>query len=98
MIRPIVINNWEGTGFDFTEEQIVEIARTGAEIGLELFVLDDGWFGVRNDDKNSLGDWYTNKEKLPNGLNGLSEKLKVNLMKRKEGFSLKVQIKITTML
>lgn len=73
--RPIVINNWEGTGFDFDEEKILDIAETGAQVGAELFVLDDGWFGRRNDDQTSLGDWFCNMEKLPHGLNGLAEKI-----------------------
>ncbi len=73
--RPILINNWEATYFDFNEEKILEIARTGSELGMELFVLDDGWFGKRNDDSSSLGDWFVNKEKLPDGMKGLSEKV-----------------------
>lgn len=74
--RPILINNWEATYFDFDEDKLVEIARESAKLGFELFVLDDGWFGKRNDDTSSLGDWFVNKEKLPNGLKGLREKLK----------------------
>lgn len=61
--RPIVINNWEGTEFDFTREKILKIAANGKKAGAELFVLDDGWFGKRNDDTSSLGDWYDNPEK-----------------------------------
>lgn len=74
-VRPILINNWEATYFDFNEEKLLEISKKGAEVGIELFVLDDGWFGKRNDDKSSLGDWFVNKEKLPNGLSGLAEKV-----------------------
>jgi len=73
--RPILINNWEGTYFDFNEDKLLKIAEKAKEVGIEMFVLDDGWFGVRNDDHTSLGDWYPNLEKLPNGLKGLSEKL-----------------------
>ena len=61
--RPIVINNWEGTGFDFTREKILDMAAAGKKAGAELFVLDDGWFGSRNDDKSSLGDWTDNASK-----------------------------------
>ena len=70
--RPILINNWEATYFDFTEDGIKNIAREAKKLGVELFVLDDGWFGNRNDDTTSLGDWYVNKKKLPNGLKKLS--------------------------
>ncbi|WP_129731018.1 alpha-galactosidase [Ectobacillus funiculus] len=73
--RPILINNWEATYFGFNEEKILTIAKTARELGIELFVLDDGWFGQRNDDTSSLGDWFENKEKLPNGIKGLSEKI-----------------------
>ncbi len=79
--RYALINNWEGTYFNFTEEKLIDIAKKGAEIGLDLMVLDDGWFGKRNDDKSSLGDWFVNKEKLPNGLNGLAEKINAIGMK-----------------
>ena len=74
-LRPVLCNNWEGTYFDFDEERILTIAKTAAELGVELFVLDDGWFGKRNDDTTSLGDWKVNLEKLPNGISGLSEKI-----------------------
>lgn len=73
--RPILINNWEGTYFDFTEEKILSIAKAGKEMGMELFVLDDGWFGTRNDDFRGLGDWYPNLDKLPGGIAGLSRKV-----------------------
>lgn len=56
--RPILINNWEATYFDFNEEKILHIAKTAAELGIELFVLDDGWFGKRDNDRSSLGDWF----------------------------------------
>ena len=73
--RPILINNWEATYFDFDEKKLLDIARAAAGAGIELFVLDDGWFGRRNDDNCSLGDWVENREKLPGGLKGLAEKL-----------------------
>ena len=71
--RPVLLNNWEATYFDFDEEKIVNIAKKASEAGVELMVLDDGWFGERNDDRTSLGDWFVNKEKLPNGISGLAE-------------------------
>lgn len=73
--RPIVCNSWEATEFDFDEKKILAIAKEAAEVGVELFVLDDGWFGNRNNDKAGLGDWYVNKDKLPEGLKGLSDKI-----------------------
>ena len=73
--RPILINNWEGTYFDFTEEKLLKMAEKAKEIGLDLFVLDDGWFGKRNNDRCSLGDWTVNRAKLPSGIDGLAEKI-----------------------
>ncbi len=73
--RPILLNNWEATYFDFNEEKLLKIASKARETGVELFVLDDGWFGARNDDYRGLGDWYVNMEKLPGGIKGLSEKI-----------------------
>lgn len=73
--RPILINNWEATYFDFDETKILEIAHEGKELGMELFVLDDGWFGKRDDDNTSLGDWVVDKRKLPNGLESLAKKI-----------------------
>ena len=73
--RPVLINNWEATYFDLSEKKLMALARRAAKLGIELFVMDDGWFGKRNDEKSSLGDWYVNKEKLPNGLSGLSDKI-----------------------
>lgn len=73
--RPILLNNWEATYFDFNEEKILTIAKKAKEAGVELFVLDDGWFGARNDDYRGLGDWYVNLEKLPDGISGLSRKV-----------------------
>lgn len=73
--RPVLANNWEATTFQFHEEKILDIAKKAKEAGVELMVLDDGWFGNRNDDRSSLGDWFPNKEKLPDGLGGLAEKI-----------------------
>ena len=74
-VRPVLINNWEGTYMDFNEEKILAIAESARKIGVELFVLDDGWFGKRNQDNCSLGDWFVNYEKLPNGIDGLARKV-----------------------
>lgn len=73
--RPILINNWEATYFDFNEKIIKDIAREASNLGIELFVLDDGWFGERNDDTSSLGDWYVNEEKIKGGLNKLATEI-----------------------
>ena len=69
--RPVLINNWEATYFDFNTEKIVKIAEKAASLGVEMMVLDDGWFGTRNDDNQGLGDWTVNCEKLPGGLDPL---------------------------
>lgn len=66
--RPIVVNNWEATYFDFDNEKLFRIIDAAAQLGADTFVLDDGWFGNRNDDKSSLGDWYVNENKLQGGL------------------------------
>mgnify|MGYP003266063131 FL=1 len=73
--RPVLLNNWEATYFDFDEEKIMDIAGTAQKLGIELFVLDDGWFGKRNNDVAGLGDWYPNLQKLPSGISGLSRKI-----------------------
>ncbi len=73
--RPILLNNWEATYFGFNEEKLLKIARTAADVGVELFVLDDGWFGHRDDDTTSLGDWYVDTKKLPNGLRHLTDQV-----------------------
>ncbi|WP_199621209.1 alpha-galactosidase [Paenibacillus alkalitolerans] len=73
--RPVLVNNWEGTYFNFTADKIEQIAAKGSELGIELLVLDDGWFGKRNDDKSSLGDWFVYREKLPGGLDNLAERI-----------------------
>lgn len=69
--RPVLINNWEATEFTFDAEKLVGIAREASELGVELFVMDDGWFGKRNDDSSGLGDWFVNTEKLPGGVEAL---------------------------
>ncbi len=82
--RPILNNNWEATFMDFTEEDILRIASKAKDAGVELFVLDDGWFGERNDDYAGLGDWIENPKKLPQGMKGLATK--INGMGLKFGF------------
>ncbi|GER67838.1 alpha-galactosidase [Weizmannia acidilactici] len=79
--RPVLFNNWEATYFRFTEEKILTLAMESKKLGIELFVLDDGWFGRRDNDKSSLGDWEPNLEKLPGGIKGLSEKIEALGMK-----------------
>lgn len=74
--RPILINSWEASYFDFTEKSLLKLAKTAKDVGVELLVMDDGWFGDRNDDRRALGDWdIVNKTKLPGGLAGLSKKV-----------------------
>ncbi len=73
--RPLLLNSWEAAYFDINESRLVKLAKKAAESGIELFVMDDGWFGKRDNDKTSLGDWKVNKSKLPNGLLGLSDKI-----------------------
>ncbi|RVU70096.1 MULTISPECIES: alpha-galactosidase [Lactobacillus] len=67
-LRPILVNNWEATYFDFNEEKLRPIVDDAKKLGIEMFVLDDGWFGHRDDDNSSLGDWTVFKKKFPNGL------------------------------
>lgn len=74
-VRPILLNNWEGTYMDFNEEKLLSIAKDAKALGIELFVLDDGWFGKRDDDSSGLGDWFVNTKKLPSGIDGLCEKI-----------------------
>lgn len=74
-IRPVLINNWEATYMDFNEDKLITLARKASEFGVELFVLDDGWFGQRNSDNCSLGDWYENKSKFPKGLRCFSNQI-----------------------
>ncbi|HGF7259099.1 TPA: alpha-galactosidase, partial [Enterococcus faecium] len=74
--RPVLINNWEATYFDFDEEKLVNIAKKAFDVGIELFVLDDGWFGERENDCAGLGDWHVNPKRLPRGIGSLSEKIR----------------------
>lgn len=74
--RPVLLNSWEAAYFDINEKKLLKLAKAGKEAGIELFVMDDGWFGKRNDDTSSLGDWYVNEKKLPGGLSGLCNKIK----------------------
>ncbi len=74
--RPILFNSWEGCTFNFTERKLLSLAKEAKELGCEMFVLDDGWFGERNNSRAGLGDYNVNLKKLPNGLKGLSEKIR----------------------
>ena len=73
--RPVLLNNWEATYFDFEKEKLLELAEDAKQVGVELFVLDDGWFGNRFDDNRALGDWFVNEEKLGGPLQDLIEKV-----------------------
>lgn len=71
--RPVLLNSWEAAYFDFDADKLLSIAAAAAEAGVELFVVDDGWFGHRDDDSTSLGDWVADRRKLPDGLKGLAD-------------------------
>ncbi|MGN1156390.1 MAG: alpha-galactosidase [Agathobacter sp.] len=73
--RPILINTWEAVYFDFNTEKVIEIAKEASKLGIEMLVLDDGWFGNRYDDNRALGDWFVNEEKLPGGLKFLTDEI-----------------------
>ena len=73
--RPVLINNWEATYFDFTPEKLVAIAKDAKELGIEMLVMDDGWFGKRDSDYSGLGDWFVNEKKLKGGLKNLVEEV-----------------------
>ncbi len=73
--RPVLINNWEATYFNFDDDKLVSLAKDASELGIEMLVMDDGWFGVRNNDKSSLGDWFVNTDKLKGGLKPLIERV-----------------------
>lgn len=73
--RPILINNWEATYFDFNEDKLLRLANQAKDLGIELFVLDDGWFGKRTKETAGLGDWWVNRDRLPNGIGGLADKI-----------------------
>ena len=74
-VRPVLLNSWEAAYFDINEKKLLQLAKAGKEAGIELFVMDDGWFGHRDNDRSSLGDWKVNTKKLPNGLAGLCKKI-----------------------
>lgn len=74
--RPVLINNWEATYFQFNKEKLLQIAKQASELGIELFVLDDGWFGKRDSDETGLGDWFVNEEKLGGSLEQLAEEIR----------------------
>lgn len=73
--RPILINNWEATYFNFDTDKLIAIAREAKKSGIEMLVMDDGWFGHRNDDSTSLGDWFVNEDKLKGGLKYLVDEV-----------------------
>ena len=79
--RPILVNNWEATFFDFDEAKLLKLADKAQEAGIELFVLDDGWFGHRDADNSSLGDWFVDRRKLPHGLSELAKEIHKRGMK-----------------
>ncbi len=73
--RPVLLNNWETHFFKFTRRKLLRLARRAEKLGVELFVLDDGWFGARNDDSAGLGDYDVNRKKLPDGIEGLAKRI-----------------------
>lgn len=73
--RPVLINNWEATYFDFNADKLVSMAKDASALGVELFVMDDGWFGHRDDDRTSLGDWFVNEKKLQGSLDNLVKRI-----------------------
>ena len=75
-MRPVLLNSWEAAYFDINEAKLLKLAKAGKSVGIELFVMDDGWFGERNDDTSSLGDWQENRKKLPGGVAGLAGKIR----------------------
>ncbi len=79
--RPVLINNWEGTYFNFNADKLVAMAEDASKIGIELFVMDDGWFGKRDDDHSGLGDWKPNEKKLQGTLNELAKRINNTGMK-----------------
>ena len=79
--RPVLINNWEATYFDFDEKAIEQIAKQASELGIDMMVLDDGWFGKRDTDISGLGDWKVNEKKLKGGLGALVKKINAMGMK-----------------
>ncbi|MBO5245800.1 MAG: alpha-galactosidase [Eubacterium sp.] len=79
--RPVLVNSWEAAYFDFDTEKLLKLAKQSAELGIEMLVMDDGWFGHRNSDEGSLGDWYVNEEKLKGGLKYLVDEVNALGMK-----------------
>ena len=79
--RPILVNNWEATYFDFDNEKLFAIIDEAARLGIDTFVLDDGWFGKRNDDRSGMGDWFVNENKLQGGLKTVIDRCKKNGLK-----------------
>lgn len=79
--RPVLINNWEGTYFNFNADKLVSMAHEAKKLGVELFVMDDGWFGKRDDDHSGLGDWIPNEKKLQGTLKNLAERINAEGMK-----------------
>lgn len=73
--RPILINNWEATYFDFNTDKLIDIAKEASKLGIEMLVMDDGWFGKRNSDNSSLGDWFVNEDKINGGLKHLVDEV-----------------------
>lgn len=73
--RPLLINSWEAAYFDFDDDKLVEFAKEAKDLGIEMLVMDDGWFGARNDDRRGLGDWYVNEQKLKGGLSHLIQRV-----------------------
>ena len=75
-LRPVLLNSWEAAYFKISESKLLRLARKAKDAGIELFVMDDGWFGERNDDSSSLGDWYPDTKKLPRGVKGICDKVR----------------------
>lgn len=74
--RPLLVNNWEGTGMNFTDEKLMDIAKWAKDTGIEMLVMDDGWFGHRDDDRTSLGDWFVDAKKFKNGMTSFINSVK----------------------
>ncbi len=74
--RPLLVNNWEGTGMNFTDEKLLDIARWAKDTGIEMLVMDDGWFGHRDNDRSSLGDWFVDSKKFSNGMHSFINSVK----------------------
>ena len=73
--RPVLLNSWEANYFDINEDKLVNLGKAAKDVGIEMLVMDDGWFGERDDDTTSLGDWDVNPKKLPDGLKGICDKI-----------------------